>query len=363
MSSCGRSLFGAHLIVGLEGPTLTNPERDFLAEVRPIGILLLARNFLHGVSYPEWAASLQLLLREVRDITGHPSMLITIDHEGGSIVRPPLPITRFPLAARHGPKAFDVAAASADELFSLGINVTWAPIADIHSNPLNPVIGSRAFGIDYQSASKGACEYWRGLKSKGIIGCAKHFPGHGDTTTDSHFELPSVALSLDEARRREFLPFKALIDLGIPMIMTAHVLFPDIDRENPATLSPTLLSDILREELGFQGVTVADDLDMRAVHERFTSTKTMMDSLVAGCDMYIVARHIDKGLQRVLSQSEHFARGIESSSTHENLRSQSLKRIDVLVKNAPVPSPLLLSKATLERHASLSIDIAYGYEQ
>jgi hypothetical protein len=140
------------------------------------------------------------------------------------------------------------------ELKSLGINLSWSPVADIFSNPQNPIIGPRAFGNTPQTASEGAREYYRGLREEGILGSAKHFPGHGDTSTDSHLELPILNLSREDLRNRELIPFQTLIQDKIPLIMTAHILFPQIDPEVPATLSKIILKLVKKEDQRLQSV-------------------------------------------------------------------------------------------------------------
>jgi beta-N-acetylhexosaminidase len=280
--------FGNFIILGLQDTKLNDTDKKLLEEYQPSGIILFARNFSQKKRYNEWINDLAILLEEIYKSSSREKLLITIDHEGGNIVRTPPPITRFPYAAFYGDRAYDIGKATASELISLGINTSYAPVADIDSNPLNPVIGKRAFGTAPEETALYAADYYRGLSSEGVLGCAKHFPGHGDTNQDSHFELPRLDLTLDELRIRELIPFQRLIECQIEMIMTAHILFPKIDPSNPATLSKLLLTDLLRNELGYEGIIVADDISMLAVNTIFEYERGIVRSFQAGCDMFIV---------------------------------------------------------------------------
>ncbi|MHC5723421.1 MAG: glycoside hydrolase family 3 N-terminal domain-containing protein, partial [Nostoc sp.] len=171
--------FGHHLILGISGTTLSDDDKLALNELRPIGVIFFAKNFLDGTPYQVWLESFKDLNSQIREYTERDSMFITLDHEGGRVIRTPLPITRFPHALLLRSHAYEVAKATAVELKSLGINLSWAPVADIFSHPHNPVIGTRAFGNTPETAAKGARDYYLGLQESGILGCAKHFPGHG----------------------------------------------------------------------------------------------------------------------------------------------------------------------------------------
>ena len=163
-----------------------------------------------------------------------------------------------------------VGRALGEELAALGIGWDFAPVLDVHTNPDNPVIGNRAFGVTPEAVAAHALAFWRGLRGAGLVGCGKHFPGHGDTRTDSHLELPVVDHEVpDRLRAVELAPFAAAARAGIEAFMTAHVLYPALDPDRPATLSRRILTDLLRGELGFAGVIVSDDLGMKAVADRY----------------------------------------------------------------------------------------------
>lgn len=329
--------FGNHLIMGISGTTLNDDDKKALNQLQPVGIIFFAKNFLQDVDYPTWLAQFQILNQQIREYTERDLMFMSIDHEGGRVVRTPAPITRFPYPyLLKNEEILEVAKATGKELKSLGINLSFAPVADIFSNPENPIIGPRAFGNTAETASMGAEKYYQGLKAEGILGTAKHFPGHGDTSTDSHLELPILNLSLADLRKRELIPFQRLINAGIPLIMTAHILFPQIDPEVPATLSKTILSDVLRQELGFKGVVISDDLDMKAVAEMFMKSGTIAKSIHAGCDLFIVSRNINSScLTRTYKIAEDFVKCYEDGSLNHEILTVAQTRINQLLELTP----------------------------
>ena len=282
--------FGLRFIVEPTAQTLSSEEADLLRDLRPAGVMFRSRNFAHDLPYAEWRARFAKLLSDVRAAIGREKIIVSIDHEGGRVHRFPPPVTRFPYPAVYG-QSLDavesVSQAMAIELRSSGFNLSCSPCADIHSNPSNPVINQRAFGVTAEAVSQGALRCARTLRKEGILACAKHFPGHGDTGTDSHYSLPVLNRSRDELYEREFVPFKALIDDGIEMIMTAHIVVPQLDASRQATISPVLLRSILREELGFRGVTLADALGMQAIRDDVSSADFATRAHQAGLDLFL----------------------------------------------------------------------------
>lgn len=352
--------FGNHLILGISGTTLNDDDKRALNELKPVGVIFFGKNFLDGLPYQIWLEQFKNLIYEIRQYTERDLMFITLDHEGGRVVRTPLPITRFPYAYLLKSQAYEVAKATAQELKSLGINLSWSPVADIFSNPQNPVIGPRSFGNTPEIASQYVREYYRGLREEGILGAAKHFPGHGDTSTDSHLELPILNLSREDLRNRELIPFQALIGEKILLIMTAHILFPQIDPKVPATLSKTILTDILRQELGFSGVIVSDDLDMKAVSEMFMQCGTIARAFHAGCDLFIVSRNISSGdLERIYKIAEDFSASLNNGSLNADVVEAARERIEKLLQVTPQYSVSTLEKETLVKNAQLSISCVF----
>lgn len=353
--------FGNHVIIGISGTALNDEDKRILSKLKPVGIIFFAKNFRQDTHYEDWLETFKQLTEQIREYTERESMLMTIDHEGGRVVRTPSPITRFPYAFLQSKAATKIAKATAIELKSLGINLSWAPVADIFSNPNNPIIGPRAFNTTPETAAKSAREYFIGLKESGIIACAKHFPGHGDTSTDSHLELPVLDLSLEQLRNRELIPFQALIEAGIPTIMTAHILFPQIDKNLPATLSQNILRQILREELGFEGVIVSDDLDMNAVSDMYKNSGTVARTFNAGCDLLIISGNLPASSpEKIYDVVEDFASSLENGSLSESVIETAKTRIDKLLAIAPQYTPHILDRNTLLQHAELAISCAYG---
>ncbi|HKA26486.1 MAG TPA: glycoside hydrolase family 3 N-terminal domain-containing protein [Gaiellaceae bacterium] len=232
-----------------------------------------------------------------RRLRGEGDLLVATDEEGGDVTR---------LESRTGSSypgnwalgAVDdvdlteqTAASIANELAAVGINFDFAPVADVNSNPDNPVIGVRSFGSEPSLVARHVAAFVKGLQGQGIAACAKHFPGHGDTSQDSHLELPVVGGDLDEALE----PFRAATDAGVRSVMTAHVRVPALDDEQ-ATLSPRILQELLREELGFAGVAITDALEMRAVSATVGVEEGAVRALAAGADALCLGAEVDNRL-------------------------------------------------------------------
>ncbi|MBE9215832.1 beta-N-acetylhexosaminidase [Plectonema cf. radiosum LEGE 06105] len=352
--------FGNHLIVGVSGTSLTDEDKRILSKIKPVGICFFAKNFCDGEPYGVWLQTFNKLSQDIREYTERESMFISIDHEGGRVIRPPLPITRFPYSYVCRKRAREVAIAMAVELKSLGINVSWAPVADIFSNPNNPIIGPRAFDTTPEIAAQFAREYFFGLKESGIIACAKHFPGHGDTSTDSHLALPVLNLTKEQLQERELIPFKTLISEKIPLIMTAHILFPEIGGDKPATFSQSILNGILRKEMGFEGVVVSDDLDMKAVADMYSQSGTVAHTLNAGCDLFLMCGNLpSSSTERIEFIAKDFVKSLENGSLEESVVEVANQRIEKLLSETPQYTVKMLDKDIFLQHAELAIDCSY----
>ncbi len=180
------------------------------------------------------------------------------------------------------------ASALAAELKAVGITLDYAPVLDIHTNPKNPVIGDRALSETADAVARLGAAIVRGLQENGVAACGKHFPGHGDTSVDSHLDLPLVEHPPDRIRRVECVPFREAIRADVAFIMTAHVLVPSLDDERPATLSRRIVQDLLRDELGYTGVIVSDDLEMKAVARSYAVPDAAVQAIAAGCDALLI---------------------------------------------------------------------------
>lgn len=268
------------LMLDLSGPRLTKDERAFLGEHPVGGVCLFARNIRDRFQVSELTAELRALCGE--------ALLIATDQEGGGVVRSldvPYPPSAMALGAADDPALTEkVGAATARGLSAQGINLNFAPVADVNSNPRNPVIADRAFGEDPVKVARQVTAFVKGMQGVGVAACVKHFPGHGDTETDSHLGLP--VLSADLARlEKSFVPFRAALAAGVAGVMSAHIVLSQIDAHHPATLSRVVLTGLLREQLCFDGVIFTDALNMRAVADRYSPTEAVLGALAAGADM------------------------------------------------------------------------------
>ncbi|MGK5442411.1 glycoside hydrolase family 3 protein [Micromonospora sp. URMC 105] len=248
-------------------------------------VVLFARNVVD----PGQLAALTATLRAER-----PDVLVAIDEEAGDVTRieSALGSSRpgnFALGAVDDPALTEeVARDLGVDLARLGVTLNYAPDADVNNNPANPVIGVRSFGADPQLVARHTAAWVRGLQSAGVAACAKHFPGHGDTQVDSHHDLPRIGADRARLDAGELVPFRAAVAAGVQAVMTGHLLVPALDEELPATLSPRILGDLLRDELGFSGVVVTDAVEMRAVTDRYGFTGAAVRALAAGADAICV---------------------------------------------------------------------------
>jgi beta-N-acetylhexosaminidase len=345
---------GQHFLIGLQKSVkLTDHDVRLLTALRPAGIILFRDNFKHGAPYKEWLSCLRELIDSVRDCMQGKPLLISIDHECGAVFRTPPPITNFGPAAKWAQKSAEVGTAVGVELRSLGINLNYAPVVDIHTNPGNPVIGTRAFGTTHELVIESARNFLLSMEREGVIGCPKHFPGHGDTKVDSHYELPIVPSSLEELRHRELLPFAAMVQAGAKIIMSAHIFFPSIDPLYPATMSRLFLTDVLRSELSFHGVITTDDIGMGAVSALFEKPGAAVNTIQAGCDLIMMSAHW-ADTNRCIGLAQDLLDGLNNGTANHTLFGASKNRIHKLVSDAPVHSVGALPDALFAAHDVIS---------
>lgn len=350
MSAHSIDAVGDHFLVGLRPtPVLDDRDRALLQDLKPAGVVLFKSNFRHDLPYDAWLESHRQLIEEVRAATGRQDLLIAVDHEGGRVTRTPAPITRFSYAARWAGEAAAVGEAMGRELASLGVNLNFAPVLDIHTNPANPVIGERAFGTTPGEVTTAALSFMGAMQAAGVIACGKHFPGHGDTSVDSHLGLPSQDSDIEALRARELKPFGAAIAAGIPMIMTSHILFPCIDPDTPVTLSRRFATEILRGELGFEGVTISDDIGMGAMKGFFDTPEAAARFLAAGCDMLMVCAHFTDA-DRARGFAAGILEAIEDGRLDEVLLARSRARVKALLARAPVNRVEALPETAFAAH-------------
>lgn len=286
---------GQLFVLGFDGHTVPDVARDLLVKEGAGGAILFKRN----VESLEQVVELNRALFELGS-DEHPT-LVSVDQEGGRVARLRGICTDLPPMRRVGELSIDdsdlpyrVGAMMARELGALGFHMDFAPVLDVDTNPANPVIGDRSFHHDARVVANAGVQLLRGMQQAGVAACAKHFPGHGDTAQDSHFELPALDHDMERLEKVELLPFRAAIDAGVASIMTAHVVFRPLDAELPATLSRAVMTQLLRERMGYDGVVISDDLEMKAVADRWDIEELVKIGLNAGVDLFLVCHDADK---------------------------------------------------------------------
>jgi len=317
---------GRLVMVDIEGTCLDAATAAFLRQQRIRAVCLFRKNL--GSE-----AEVRQLTADLRDAMGD-GALIAMDQEGGSVVRatslPQAPGAMALGAVGDEMLAEQVGAAVARGLKHLGVNWNFAPVLDVNNNPANPVIAERSFGSDPLAVVRLAGAWMRGAAREGVACCVKHFPGHGDTHMDSHHHLPVVDKSLAELEALELVPFRALATEA-PSLMTAHIVYPQLDADRPATLSPVLLGDVLRAHLGYDGVVITDALMMKAVHERWGPARAAVMALAAGADMPLAQGTRDEQLAVLAA--------IDAAQRDGTLDSQrlahSVARLDALAARFP----------------------------
>ena len=326
-----RRELGQLLWVGFEEPRVNGELARELKSGMWGGAILFARNLVYRDDV--------LSTDELRDLTdglrtsvssGEAPLFVAVDQEGGRVQRARNPVTRWPAMLAHDKlgnegeaTARDVGHAIGRELDALDFDIDFAPVLDVNSNPDNPIIGDRSFSGDAKRAAKLALSFADGLAAAGIVGCGKHYPGHGDTTTDSHLELPRVDRDREGLEAIELYPFRRAAAAKLPMLMTAHVVFSALDSELPATLSPKIVGDLLRRDIGYAGLVVSDDIDMKAIADHWGVAEAAERSILAGCDVLLLCR--DRDHQRLAY--EGLIRAAESSSLLRDRIRESAKRI------------------------------------
>lgn len=339
------------------------------------GIILLGRN----VQSPEQIAS---TLNELQERSEVP-LFISADQEGGLITRMKHPFTTFPGnmaigATRSVDYALESAKAIARELTAVGVNMNFAPCVDVNNNPANPIIGIRSFGESPEMVAELGVAAIDGYESLGVLACVKHFPGHGDTSTDTHLALPSIPYRKKRLEEVELKPFRAAIENGVPMVMTSHICFTSLDKEFPATLSSKVLTKLLRKTLGFPGLIVTDCMEMKAIADNFGAAEAAVLAVKAGTDILLACHtlevqaqirtalvkavesgeipesRIDKSVERILAAKEKYRlaerrrsdvkaiRQSVGSDTHRGLEREIAERSVTVLKNEGSVLPLKL---------------------
>lgn len=325
MSSDFASLVGQSLMFRFMGPEFTPKNREAFNRIRPGGVLFFGDNLTSREQIRALTTQLQAAARE----EGLPPLFIAADQEGGIVTRLPADMVTVPSAMGLGPLPDEViresAKLNARQLRSVGINTNYAPTADINNNPQNPVIRTRSFGESPEMVSKAVVATIAGHLDEGVIPTVKHFPGHGNTHIDSHYGLPVIEESIEELHKMELAPFVAAIQAGIPAIMTAHIRFPALD-ELPATLSHRILTGLLREELGFDGLIVTDSMSMDAIAEGWGLEEAAIIAKAAGVDVL----ESSEGPEAMVNRHAALVKAIESGRLDISVFEQTAERLNRL---------------------------------
>lgn len=301
---------GQLLIVGFHGYEFNEQLHELISKYKVGNFILFARNIHDKEQLMRLTTKLhEVCLEELGVIP-----FICIDQEGGMVTRIMEKETTYPgqmtLAATQPQNARYVGELMGKHLMSFGINYNFAPDVDVNNNPDNPVIGVRSYGDSPQLVSKYAIESIKGMQSNGLIACAKHFPGHGDVSVDSHLGLPTITYSKQRLNRIELPPFKAVIQNKVQSIMVAHIIFNEYDKSNPATVSETILTNILRKKMHFKGLIVSDDMEMKAIDDIYTAPVGAVKGIVNGLDLACVCHTYDNQVNACKKLMDSYDDGI-----------------------------------------------------
>jgi beta-N-acetylhexosaminidase len=334
-------------VVGFPGLTADRDVRALIDDGVG-GVILFKRNV-------ESPAQVAALVKGLKAHAGRP-LLAAVDQEGGRVARlrgPPF--TALPPMREVG-RTGDAALAArvgrllAYEVRALGFDQDYAPVLDVDTNPANPVIGDRALHRDAAEVARLGVALAQGLEAGGVASCGKHFPGHGDTAKDSHLDLPTLPHDLARLRAVELQPFAAYARAGLASLMTAHVVFQAVDPGRPATMSRRVLTGVLREELGFTGVVVSDDLEMKAIADHYSVARAAVEGLQAGADQFLVCHHIDVQRRAI----EAVVRAVEEGEVSGAQLDAALARVDALMRRFVRGPEEGLTRLGSEEHRALS---------
>lgn len=364
---------GQLLWVGFDGTEAPAELRQALAAGRFGASIVFARNLVGGGKgaggrrEPVDLAAAVALTEGLHQVApdGAPAF-IAIDQEGGTVQRVREPATVWPpmlahdrfAAPRDAEMARAVGEAIGKEVAALGFDIDFAPVLDVHTNDANPVIGARAFGTTPETVARRALAFAEGMRVAGVLTCGKHFPGHGDTHLDSHLALPRIDHALTRLREVELAPFAAAAAAGLPMFMTAHVVFAALDPARPATMSPVVITELLRKELGYQGLIVSDDLDMKAIADHHGVADAAVAAVRAGCDVLLLCKdqgHMldaERGLATAAEVDSELRRQIGAAAA----RVREAKRRHLACRGARPP----LSVVGCAEHRALAEVLAQG---
>ncbi len=326
--------------MGLAGPSLTNEEKSFIVQNNIGGIVLFARNLIEPRQIHELCTEIQSLRYQMPDKA---PLFIGVDMEGGRVARLKSPFTTWPPLKKVGDldnptMSFHLSYSLGQELKAVGINLDFAPCVDVLTNPRNTVIGDRAVSSQVDIVVKHASALVRGFIKSGVIACVKHFPGHGNTLIDSHEDLPIEDVDYNRLQQVELLPFKKAFRSRVDMVMMAHILFPQIDPDYPATLSETFIKKILKVDCRFRGLVITDDLGMKALTNRYSTEEIAIRSLQAGADLLLYCNDFEAPPLAMEALTEACGNGpLKAQEIEANYQKILQYKLDHLENPDPMP--------------------------
>lgn len=317
---------GQMIFAGISGTIMDQQTDTLISQDKIGGIIFFNRN----LNSPSQIVKLLNDIKEVNSNNNFP-LFFGIDEEGGQISRLQsafitLPSNQVIGQVNNVSFAHELGTILGKELSTFGFNLDFAPVLDVNSNPNNPVIGNRSYGNNKELVAKLGVETMKGIQSENVISVIKHFPGHGDTSVDSHYELPLVDKSKEALHQLELIPFNKAIAEGADVVMIAHILLPQIDPSSPASMSKTIIDGLLRDELSFDGVVITDDLTMEAITDNYSIMRASVESIKAGSDIILVAHDY----QNIASSIQAIKNAINNGELSEQRINDSVRRILLL---------------------------------
>ncbi|ALX50660.1 MULTISPECIES: beta-N-acetylhexosaminidase [Lentibacillus] len=320
---------GQMIFSGVDGTEMTTETKDIIQKYHVGGIILYANNINSKTQTVNFLKGMKAANAD----NSYP-LFLGVDEEGGRVTRMPDGVKSLPSSRSIGELSdknvsFNVGTILGEQMKALGFNLDFAPVLDVNSNPDNSVIGDRSFGDDPDIVARMGIQTMKGVQSEGIISVIKHFPGHGDTSKDSHLQLPKVDKSYKELSKLELIPFKRAISEGADVSMVAHILLPKIDANDPASMSKEVITGILREDFNFDGVVMTDDLTMEAITDHYHVAQAAVQAVKAGADSLLVGHNPDL----ISTVFDKLKEAVENGEISEDRIDESVERITDLKEN------------------------------
>ncbi|WP_144550177.1 beta-N-acetylhexosaminidase [Bacillus sp. X1(2014)] len=318
---------GQMIFAGITGATMDTNTKSLITKYKVGGIIFYKDNLIDPTQ------AVQLLNQMKSENDQKVPLLLGVDQEGGRVTRLPGGLINFPTnkeigAINNSQFSYQVGTMLGKELKEFGFNLDFAPVLDINSNPKNPVIGDRSYGNNSEIVSKLGIQTFKGIQSQNIIPTIKHFPGHGDTSVDSHLELPIVNKSLQQLKELELIPFEQAINSGADVVMVAHILLPKLDAVFPSSMSKNIITGILRQQLDYSGVVITDDMTMKAIIDHYTIGRAAVESVKAGSDIILVGH----GYNDIVEAISSLKIAVQKGEITEQRINESVSRILKLKK-------------------------------